>query len=531
MSYGRNILGWLVVIVFLLAARPGRAEPTANKTLETVDRNIGAWDLPGARAAIRTLSPGPEKTLREGIIAVYEGNYAFAEKRLAEVVATRNLATESRTMRRAQEYLALARGSLRALGRGQTLRSPDGHLEVVFADTRDALLASYLFEAMARARHAMAREVGVVPDHTVRFEILDDPAKLAMVTPLTLDNIRTTGTVGITKYRRVVMVTPRVMVYGYGWLDTAVHEYVHYILTLRTRNRAPVWLQEGMAKLLETRWRLDQTPDLDAPVAALLRNAILRDDLVTLQEMYPSVAMLPSQERAALAYAEVETMLSFLREHRGAESIAALLDEVADGKDAEAALAIAWGGTFDRFMSAWKDAMLKKTRGAKDGDLPRLEFADADADDQNDPSLVGDVFSHLGGGRGRQHARLGQLLELRGHAQAAAKEYEKARSMDKKVRRDPTLARRLGEVYLSLRRFEEAAKLLTIAGSDDPENANIAASESRARLRSGDREGAAAAADRAVRNNPFIPWLHCDLAELATADDRRVAERALCRDR
>ena len=24
------------------------------------------------------------------------------------------------------------------------------------------------------------------------------------------------------------------MVHGYGWLDTAVHEYVHYLLTLRT---------------------------------------------------------------------------------------------------------------------------------------------------------------------------------------------------------------------------------------------------------------------------------------------------------
>ena len=55
-----------------------------------------------------------------------------------------------------------------------------------------------------------------------------------------------------------MMITPRVMVYGYGWLDTAVHEYVHYLLTIRTKNAAPVWMQEGLAKLMETRWRLQQ---------------------------------------------------------------------------------------------------------------------------------------------------------------------------------------------------------------------------------------------------------------------------------
>ena len=36
-----------------------------------------------------------------------------------------------------------------------------------------------------------------------------------------------------TKYRRIMMVSPRVMLYGYGWIDTAVHEYVHYVVTLR----------------------------------------------------------------------------------------------------------------------------------------------------------------------------------------------------------------------------------------------------------------------------------------------------------
>ena len=531
---GRGLHSWLaamgLALLMVLAPRAGVAEPSADAALSSIDRHIAAWDLNAARREIAALPDGPVRQLREGIVAIYEGRYTDAEERLAAVLAAGQLPDGSRELERTREYLALARGSLRALGQAQHLRSPDGHVEIVLADERDAILAPYLFDAMAEARRLLGQELGVIPDHTVRFEILDDPAKLAMVTPLTLDNIRTTGTVGITKYRRVVMITPRVMVYGYGWLDTAVHEYVHYLLTIRTRNNAPVWLQEGMAKLLEARWRRPDRAPLDPPVAAILRKAIVEDDLVTFQEMYPSVAMLPTQERAALAYAEAETMLDLLRVRRGPAAIETLLDAVADGEDAEAALAQAWGGSFEQFMGAWKNAMLQETRGSKGGALGGPEFADESYDPMQDPEMLGDVFSHLGGGRGRQHARLGQLLELRGHLDAAAQQYEKARKADKKVRRDPTLSRRLGEVYLELRRFEKAAELLAIAAADDPENANIASSQARALLRSGDREGAESAAARAVRNNPLIPWLHCDLAELAADPDRATFERDHCRE-
>jgi len=33
-----------------------------------------------------------------------------------------------------------------------------------------------------------------------------------------------------------------------------------------------------------------------------------------------------------------------------------------------------------------------------------------------------------------------------------------------------------------------------------------------------------------VRVNPFIPALHCDLAELAETEERRAEETSLCRE-
>ncbi|MBK7823907.1 hypothetical protein [Nannocystis sp.] len=520
------------------AAGPDAPEPEAFSDAATrFDQAIDAWDLRAAEALLADLPAGSARDVKAGALALHRDEYREAEALLSAALGSGQLPDAGAITQEAQHYLNLARGEQRALGPALRQRSPDGHVEFVCADARDAILAPYLFAAMAAARAALGGELGVLPDHPIRFEILDDPAKLALVSPLTLDNVYTTGTVGITKYRRIIMVSPRVLLYGYGWLDTSVHEYVHYLVTLRTRNRAPVWLQEGLAKLLETRWRSPTPLPLEPAPRRLLARGLARNDLVSFAEMYPSLAMLPSQERAALAYAQVQTMLELLREEKGQPGLAALLDQVAAGGVAEDALAAAWGGSFTAFDEHWKTTMRRRTAGkASDAALRKLQFRDAkptvaaSETEDADPSLLGDVFSHLGGGKARQHARLGVLLTLRGHLRQAARQYEKARAAEPRVAADPKLARRLGELYLKLGEPARAVPLLRLAGVDDPEQANVAAAEGRALLQTDDRAGARAALHRAIRVNPFIPSLHCDLARLADDPDERSREQAQCRE-
>lgn len=523
----RRAQGLLLVVASIgLLPRPGEADEGSDPHLDAAATALAGWDLPTARKEASAAPEGAAKDVKLGIIAIYEGNYDEAQSLLSAALASGELGKETAEAEEAEHFLGLARGSQRALADAVTVTSPDGHVEAVFADEKDALIAPYLFEAMATAREALGDDLGVRPPEPIRFEFLDDPLKLAMVTPLTTENIRTTGTVGVTKYRRIMMISPRVMVYGYGWIDTAVHEYVHYLLTIRTGNQAPVWLQEGLAKLLETRWRRTEPEPLDAAIAARLHRAIVRDELVTLDEMYPSVAMLPSQELAALAYAEVQTMLELVHTRRGPAGIAKLLDAVAAGDDAKDALASAWGDSFEGFMVEWKKATKKKTARSPGGELDRIQFADGDS---KPAEQLSDVFSHLGGGRARQHARLGTLLQARDHDIAAAAQYEKARKADKRAKVDPVLSRRLGRLYVRLGQFEPSLDLLQIAAKADPEDANLAADQGRALLQTGDRDAAQAALWRAIRVNPFIPGLHCDLAELTDDPARRKDEQALCR--
>jgi tetratricopeptide (TPR) repeat protein len=510
----------------LLVAGPSAAVADDPDPARELDDALGRWDTTAATDALERMPDGVERKVKEGVIAVFRGHYHDAEELLTDAIASGELDDAGAVAEEAHHYLALAGGAQKALGSTIHVMDAEAHVDAVFSDAKDVVLAPYLFAAMAQARAVLATELGVVPDHAVRFEFLDDPAKLAMVTPLTVQNIRTTGTVGVTKHRRVVMITPRVMVHGYGWLDTAVHEYVHYLLTLRTGNNAPVWLQEGLAKLYETRWRRDEPEPLDDGVAYRLHQAIVRDDLVTFAEMYPSVAMLPSAERAALAYAEVETMLGLLRERRGTTAIESLLDRVAAGDDAETALGAAWGGPFSEFYAEWKRVMLVRTAKSDKDEIDVPTFKDGE---EAPPAVeLGDVFSELGGGKARQHARLGALLHARGHAEAAVVEYERARKSDPRARKDPALARRLGKLYVELERYAEAVPLLEIAAKDAPDDANLAAAQTRALLRTGARAGARVAADRVIPNNPFVPTVHCDLAELAKDAIVIEAERAQC---
>ena len=523
-SFALLLFAWPALSSFA----PTAAQAEEPNPVRELDDALGRWDTTAALDALDRMPDGVERKVKHGVIEVFRGHYHAADALLTDAIASGELEDDSGLAEEAHHYLALAGGAQKALGSTIHVVDADGHVDAVFADAKDVVLAPYLFEAMARARAVLAVELGVVPDHAVRFEFLDDPAKLAMVTPLTVQNIRTTGTVGVTKHRRVVMITPRVMVHGYGWLDTAVHEYVHYLLTLRTGNNAPVWLQEGLAKLYETRWRRDEPEPLDDGVAYRLHQAIVKDDLVTFAEMYPSVAMLPSAERAALAYAEVETMLGLLRERKGSTAIESLLDRVAAGDDAETALAAAWGGPFDDFYGEWKKVMLARTAKSDKAEIDVPTFKDGE--DPPPAVELGDVFSELGGGKARQHARLGALLHARGHAPSAVIEYERARKADARARKDPALARRLGRLYVELERYAEAVPLLEIAARDAPDDANLAAAQSRALLRTGARVGARAAADRAIRNNPFVPTVHCDLAELADHGVVAESERAQCRE-
>jgi len=211
---------------------------------------------------------------------------------------------------------------------------------VLLPYARDALEASY------RALHD---DLGFEAELPVRVEFYRSPSDLAAVSSLSQAEVARTGTIALCKWGRLMVTSPRALATGYPWLDTINHEFVHYAVSQLTHDRAPVWLQEGLAKFLERRWREPAGGRIPPAMEHLLAKALRTGKLITFEAMHPSMAKLPSAEDATLAFAEVANAVAHLHAQAGMPGLRAALARVADGADAREAVAAAAGVTWPEF--------------------------------------------------------------------------------------------------------------------------------------------------------------------------------------
>ena len=101
----------------------------------------------------------------------------------------------------------------------------------------------------------MARRYGFQAKEKVRVEIFPDTRAFFYASTLSARDIEVSGAVGVTQFNKLMLLSPRALVYGYRWLDSISHEYMHYLIVKLTANKAPIWFHEGLAKYEETRWR------------------------------------------------------------------------------------------------------------------------------------------------------------------------------------------------------------------------------------------------------------------------------------
>ena len=291
---------------------------------------------------------------------------------------------------------------------------------VVHPPGKDEILVPYLLETLEAQRAAIERELGIEVPGKVRVEILDGVRSLARLTGLTEAEIRTSGTVAVAKYDKLMILSPRLLVKGYDWLDTAAHEYVHHAVTLRTHDRMPVWLHEGIAKWSETLWRGKGGESWSPYSAAILEAAIQKKKLVTFEEIHPSIAKL-SADRATLAFAEVLLAVEHLVQQGGPGALPNVIALVAEGKDARDAIALATHRPWPQFEAGWRAHMAARPmpRGGERERI-RLRFRD-------DPKQASgwSEWAEIPDERARGFARLGQIFRERGKWVAARVEYRK----------------------------------------------------------------------------------------------------------
>ncbi|HZL18153.1 MAG TPA: tetratricopeptide repeat protein [Polyangia bacterium] len=519
-----------------VGASPAAAGASPAETaLRQIDGLLDAWrfnDAATALAALQKSAPNaPETIYLSGYQKFLTGDYAGAVKALATAAQAAPGTPEIRSL------LELATAARDAVKDDREERS--AHLIIRYAP-EDAVLMPYARDTLEAAYAALHADLGFEAEMPIRVEFYRTPSDLAAVSSLSVAEVARTGTIALCKWARLMVTTPRALAYGYPWLDTINHELVHYAVSTLTNDRAPVWLQEGLAKFLEQRWREPPGGRIPPPMEHLLAKALRTNHLITFEAMHPSMAKLPSAEDATLAFAEVENAVAYLYDKGGMAALRDAIKRVAAGEDARQAVAAAAGGGWPEFERGWRAFMAAqhyKTFPAIDIATTHVRKANAIASGRN-PAEEDALSSTLKAGAPYRYLRLGNMLLRRERPRAAVVEYEKgAKAVGTRPEHGDPSANwvfpvKLGRTYLALGEPDRALKALgsVLTLYPDLPWPNLIAGE--AQLALGDAPAAITSLRASLATNPFDPQVHCALAAAygKSPAELRPAEAVIARE-
>jgi hypothetical protein len=402
-SRGRWRSLWLGALVAAVLAIPG-ASSAKSRAASVAGELISGLDFDEARRILAAAAPAdPEVLYERARLAVYELDCDGAVAILGRLDGgappdSDSLADVARGCQRAEAALVIDRDVAR-------------HIEVRWQDEHDRALGPLLFDTVAAARDALTRDLGVDWPKPTRILVVRDLASLAATTGLPYESAETTGTVAVAKWGRVTLLSPRASPHGYDWRDTLAHELTHLALTRATSDRAPLWLQEGVAKREQVLWRapgpFDDRPSNESVVQRGLELGLG----VPLDRLGPSIAMLPSADMATVAFAEVSSFVHYFVQTAGPDALPKLLAAFKDGLSTDAALVRVSGADLAGWDGRWRAYVASQRREPLSG-LLGLGAG---------PSQVG--LRDL-----REKNRLAELLGQRGHPAEALMELDRAPS-------------------------------------------------------------------------------------------------------
>jgi hypothetical protein len=337
-------------------------------------------------------------TLERARLSVYLG-----ECDRAEAILSNPLLSESRE---GASLAELAKSCARATAAGLVLEDKPRGIWLRLQDDADRALAPFIFEVAAEARDTVSKEVGIDLPRPLRIDLVRDLFSLSSVSGLPLKAAETTGTLAVARWGRVIMLSPRAPVQGYPWQDTLAHEITHLLVTRATRDFAPLWMQEGLAKRFEVRWRAARPFDRPDWADTTARNAVLDGRSVGIDKLGPSIAMLPTPEAAGIAFAEVTSFMHFFIVQNGEPALRLLFADLRGNgpAGAEAALLSVTGYGLSEWNARWQRFLREPVKPSAE---PPLHAAV--------PRTRGDA--------GRL-VRLADLLAGRGHGRESASEVE-----------------------------------------------------------------------------------------------------------
>ncbi len=479
----------------------------AKARIVTIEQELDAWNTAAAKKeleGLQQLVPADSKAAQ-----FYSGRVAFEEGRYEAAVDAFEKAGAGPAI---AYWKQLAKDTLAIVGDYEKQES--AHFVVLYPKGKDELLVPYALDALEAQRTALERDLGYAPPEKIRLEFVTSGLQLSKVSTLSVESIRTTGTIAICKFGKLMVTSPKAVVKGYDWLDTVAHEFVHLVVSRKSNNRVPIWMHEGLAKYLESRWRGAAGEAMTPSHLAILGNRVRNNTLIPFEKMHPSMALLPTAEDAATAFAEVFFAIAWLDKETTPRALPRLLELLGSGVSDKNAVEKVTERKWSEFEKSWM-AYLKRQPFPKEliprssNDKRQLQESEKAPTKKKQREISFGDFAEVSETEARKHAHLGELFRERNRMEAAAAQY--ALAVEQVQNRYESVSNKYALTLMALKQNDLAEKVLLACLKNHPASASTHVHLGRIALAQKNNSKAAEHALRALAVDPFDPEIHAQL--------------------
>ena len=372
----------LIIFIFLLVISAGTANGVEISELKTA---LDKWDIYKAGEVLSSLKK--DASTDRFNLHILEAEYLYKRSRFFEAV---------NVLKELESNDASIQGQIAFLNdmdkiTNKFLKIESEHF-IVRYHPDDAILEKYIVEALEKSFDYYKKIFGIDIQEKIPVEIYPSAEDFNIASTLSKHDMEVSHAVAICKYNRLMMITPRAFRYGFRYRDTIAHELVHYFIQRKTDANCPIWLHEGTADYLDSKWHSTNNEFLSPSKKNLLEDIIKSGEYITFDRMEPSLVKLSSVIEVEKAFAEVSLAVDMVYNRYGSDTLQMIFDELKTGKNIKTVLKDIFGMSLEDFEKAWLEYLktypLSYTDGAKPEPLLLKEGSEASLETPQDDVSV-----------------------------------------------------------------------------------------------------------------------------------------------
>ncbi|MCX7956895.1 MAG: hypothetical protein N2643_03245 [Endomicrobia bacterium] len=191
----------------------------------------------------------------------------------------------------------------------------------IYLKGRDEILSKIIMDKLETIHKRIGQKFNFAPTNKIRVEVYNKKDEFYIASTLGKEAVDKKGIVGICKFNRIMILSPECLPYGYRWVDTLSHEYIHYMLNHITEYKYPLYLHEATARYYDTLYRSTVTLCFTPGNIRALYEAKENNNLLSFDKFKGSLVYLETEKDIELAFVELASFIDCIIKNFGEDKL------------------------------------------------------------------------------------------------------------------------------------------------------------------------------------------------------------------